>query len=115
MSEKPVSATLLDESTEISLGELCRTCGTHAEWVIALVSEGILIPSGGDPREWRFAASSMKVVHTAKRLHADLGVNLAGVALALDLLSEVERLSARVERLSGLDPQLLTDTIERHD
>ena len=115
MSEKPVTATLLDETIEISLGELCRTCDTHAEWIIELVGEGILVPSGDAPQEWRFAASSMQLVRTAKRLQADLGVNLAGIALALDLLTEVERLSARVERLSGLDPQLLTETFDDHD
>ena len=38
------------------------------------------------------------------RLESDLGVNLAGVALALDLLAEIERLSIRVHRLSDLEP-----------
>ena len=100
MSNDSKSGILLDEVIEISLSELCRASNTHAEWVISLVGEGVLTPLGDDPRQWRFPGSSLKVVRTAKRLENDLGINLAGIALALDLIAEVERLSARVERLS---------------
>ena len=115
MTDELVDGVLLDESIQITLGELCRACDTHAEWVIALVSEGVLVPFGEDPREWRFPGSSMQVVRTAKHLEVDLGVNLAGIALALDLLAEVERLTARVERLSSLDPQLLAESFKHRE
>jgi chaperone modulatory protein CbpM len=38
-------------------------------------------------------------VRCALRLERDLGVNLAGAALALDLLDELNRLRARQRRL----------------
>jgi chaperone modulatory protein CbpM len=34
------------------------------------------------------------------RLQRDLGINLAGIAVALDLLDEVETLRARLRRLN---------------
>ena len=104
MRNTPVSGLVLDDAIEISLEELCRACGKHEQWVIALVSEGVLNPRGKAPAEWRFPGSTLRVARTAQRLESDLGVNLAGVALALDLLAEIERLSIRVHRLSDLEP-----------
>jgi chaperone modulatory protein CbpM len=37
-------------------------------------------------------------VHGALRLKRDLGVNIAGAALAIDLLEELEELRARLQR-----------------
>jgi len=39
-------------------------------------------------------------VRCAQRLEQDLGVNVAGAALAIDLLEELERLCAHLRRLA---------------
>ena len=57
---------------------------------------GILEPLGKQGRHWRFRANSVKRARVAMRLHRDLGVNLAGAALALDLLERIERLDSRL-------------------
>lgn len=44
---------------------------------------------------------SVRRVRCAQRLEQDLGVNIAGAALALELLEELERLRARLHRLEG--------------
>ena len=103
MRTGPLHGVLLDDGLEISLEELCRSCGMQDQWIIALVAEGVLSPRGQDPSNWQFPASAVSLVRTARRLESDLGVNLAGVALALDLLAEIERLSAQVERPWSVD------------
>lgn len=90
---------LLDEYCELGFAELCRACHLSADEVHIMVEEGIIDPLGGEPAQWRFKAVSIGRVRRARRLEQDLGVNLAGVALALDLLDEVERLRARVRRI----------------
>lgn len=80
------------EDDPLTLGQLCRACGTHADWVISLVEEGIIEPDGKELHSWRFSSVSLVRVRSALRLHRDLGVNLAGVALALDLIEEIESL-----------------------
>ena len=42
--------------------------------------------------EWRFSGTALRRTRLALRLERDLELNLAGVALALDLMEEVERL-----------------------
>jgi len=98
-SLKVIEGLLLDEQCTLTLGELSRACRVHAEWLVELVEQGILEPSGSELREWRFSGTSIARVLRAHRLQRDLGVNLAGVALALDLLDEISRLRRRVALL----------------
>jgi chaperone modulatory protein CbpM len=98
---------VLDEE-EISLSELTRTCRVHAEWVMELVDEGVIEPHGqresvGTP-QWRFSATTIVRVKKAHRLQHDLGVNLPGVALALELLDRIDALETRL-RSASLPPK----------
>jgi chaperone modulatory protein CbpM len=88
----PISAVLLDDSVEFSLAELCAACSVSEELVIEIVAEGIVEPLGRDRAQWRFTGIALTRVQRVLRLQHDFGVNLAGAALALDLLEELERL-----------------------
>ena len=96
-----VSDEVLEEEIELTLGELSRTCQLPVEQVFELVEEGIIEPLGRDPAHWRFRGVSVRRVRCAQRLERDLRVNVAGAALALDLLDELERLRARLRRFEG--------------
>jgi chaperone modulatory protein CbpM len=87
-----ISAMLLDDSVEFGLAELCSVCRVSEEFVVEIVAEGIVEPSGGEPARWRFSGLAVTRVQRVIRLQQDLGVNLPGAALALDLLEELERL-----------------------
>jgi chaperone modulatory protein CbpM len=89
---KPLEGILLDEETKVSLTEICKACGVHAETITEMVDYGILEPVGGDVTHWRFSGTSLRRVSTVVRLQRDLGVNLAGAALALDLLDQLAEL-----------------------
>lgn len=97
---KVVSAEVVEA---VSLAELCRSCGVRAEWVVELVDEGILDPMGQAPARWRFSAVSITRVRTAWRLYHDLGVNKAGIAVALNLIDEREHLQQVLKRLERVD------------
>jgi chaperone modulatory protein CbpM len=101
MKQKILSGILLDEQTELSLNDLCHACSSSTEWVIELVEEGALEPVGHEPSQWRFTGTSLQRAHTAMRLQRDLGLNLAGIALALDLLDEIETMRTRLRRLEN--------------
>ena len=97
MIEKTIlTGIVVDESVEFTLGELSHACGMPAEWLLALVDEGVIEPSGGNPTQWRFGGVCLRRVRIVQRLECDLGVNLAGAALVLELLEEVEDLRRRV-------------------
>ena len=96
-----LSGIILEEQTELTLADLCRACAVHAEYIIELVEEGVLAPVGNEPVCWRFSGIHMHRATVALRLQRDLGINLAGVALALQLLDEVEALRARIRAMES--------------
>jgi chaperone modulatory protein CbpM len=89
---------ILEEEVELSLADLCRASQLPAERVIEWVHEGVVEPVGRNPESWSFRGVSLRRIRCARRLEEDLGVNTAGIALALDLLDEIERLRARLGR-----------------
>jgi len=98
MSKEIVTGVVLDELHSLTLEELCQACREQTDWIVELVDEGILEPRGRQVNSWRFAAVSLQRARTVRRLQTDLGVNLAGAALVLDLMDEIEDLRARLRR-----------------
>ena len=87
---------MLDETTVLTKAELCRVCQVEEAWIDELLSLGVLdTPSP----QMAFSAVSIVTVRRARRLEQDFALNVPGVALALDLLGEIERLRAEVRRL----------------
>ena len=90
--EKLLVGQVLEESDLVTLADLCRSCTVETQTVTTLVAEGILDPMGGDVEHWRFTVGSLRRVKTVIHLQRDLGLNLAGAALALDLLDRISEL-----------------------
>ena len=90
-------------NTGVAKHTFCRHCGMPAARIVELVEHGVIEAVGDEPERWRFRAMSVRRVRSAGRLEQDLGVNLAGAALALDLLAELESLRARLARLGAGD------------
>jgi chaperone modulatory protein CbpM len=90
-----------EDSSELTVDELSRACAVPVEFIVELVEEGVLAPAGPAPERWRFNYAHLRRVRVASRLEHDLGVNLAGAALALELLEEIEALRARLRVLGG--------------
>lgn len=99
MTVKTLGGTLLDDQVFFSLQEICTACSVRTEWVIELVEEGILEPRGNERTQWSFSGSSISRVQLARRLQKDLEINLAGVALAIDLLDEIHAMRSRLRYL----------------
>jgi chaperone modulatory protein CbpM len=83
---------VLDENDLVTLADLCRSCTVETQTITTLVAEGILDPMGRDVEHWRFTVGSLRRVKTVIHLQRDLGINLAGAALALDLLDRIAEL-----------------------
>ena len=97
--------SVVEEDMTLTAVELCRAAGASESHLALWIAEGVLEPTGGAPTEWRFAGASLRRVRVAMRLTRDLDVNPPGVALALDLLDEIEALEARLRRGSERPPR----------
>ncbi|MDH4056249.1 MAG: chaperone modulator CbpM [Gammaproteobacteria bacterium] len=101
MPEKTLTGVILDERVELSLNELSRACSVSTEWIVELVGEGVLEPAGQNQERWRFSGLCLQRARTAMRLQQDLEINLAGVALALELMDEIDALRGRLCRFEA--------------
>lgn len=96
-----ITGLILEEQTGLSLDDLCRACAAQADRIIELVNEGVLAPAGNAPDDWRFTGLQLQRARVALRLESDLGVNLAGAALALELLDELDSIRTRLRLFEG--------------
>tara|TARA_R110001592_G_scaffold47763_1_gene151080 strand:- start:3198 stop:3515 length:318 start_codon:yes stop_codon:yes gene_type:complete len=87
-----VAGVVVSDDQIVSLVELCKCCDLAAEHVLTMVEQGIIEPLKFQSSHihWQFTRNSVLRVKTAIRLQRDLDVNLAGAALALDLLDEIK-------------------------
>jgi chaperone modulatory protein CbpM len=92
-----LSGDIVENETRLTLRQLCDACTVHAEYIIELVDEGFIEPIGIEKSHWYFKGTSIIRVQKARRLQRDLGINLAGIALALELMEEIEQLRSRLD------------------
>lgn len=105
-----------EEQSVLTLDEISSACAVQTEYIIELVAEGVITPEVDsqatqepnpeiptethEPYSWRFTGMHLRHIRIASHLQSDLGVNLAGVGLALQLLDEVETLRKRLDVLA---------------
>jgi chaperone modulatory protein CbpM len=104
-----IETQVLAEGEWLSVTQVCRASQIDVAVVIELAELGLVCPRGTQPQDWQVSARELARLRTAARLIRDLGVNVSGAALAVELLEarrELEtRLSAleRCVRASALD------------
>ena len=96
------------DGSTFTLHEVCERGECHAEFVIKLVSYGIISPvePSTEARQWLFDVAALARLHKARRLQRDLKMNLPGLAMSLELLDEVQEMRREVDRLSRQLQQL---------
>ncbi|MGH8209050.1 MAG: chaperone modulator CbpM [Steroidobacteraceae bacterium] len=97
-----LQAHLLDERDWIGAMEICRLCRIELTAVVELADLGIVSPRGYAPEQWQLPATALPRLRTVSRLMHDLGVNVSGAALAVELLDQQHDLERRLRRLERL-------------
>jgi chaperone modulatory protein CbpM len=95
--EQTLYGTLFDDTAVLSLEDLSRMCAVDQRHIVEFVEEGVLkvieVRS-----EWHFTGDALRRARLAVRLERDLELNLAGVALAIELIEELEQLRRQLNR-----------------
>jgi chaperone modulatory protein CbpM len=86
-----LQGSIFDESMTLTLQDLSRMCAVEERHIVEFIEEGVLHAVRRDT-EWIFSGGALRRARLAVRLERDLELNLAGVALALDLMEELQQL-----------------------
>ena len=95
-------AQLLSETDWITAVEICHLCRLDLAAVVELAELGLIRPRGGAPQEWLLPAAAVPRLAVAGRLMRDLGINVTGAALAVELLEAQRDLERRIRHLERL-------------
>jgi chaperone modulatory protein CbpM len=98
-----------DNHVELTLDDMCDAVELPQQTFIKLVEHGILNPRGEQPAEWTFDLTMVSIARKATRLHRDLALNWAAVAIVVDLIEEREQLQAENEALNQQLQRFLQD------
>jgi chaperone modulatory protein CbpM len=85
------------EDHALTIDELSRLCSVDRTTIVEFVQEGVLSVIEINSSEWRFPGAALRRARTAMRLQRDLEINLPGVALALQLMEELDRLRSALD------------------
>ncbi len=88
-----------DDGSLLSVEDICLRCDVSVTLITELVDLGVVEPQGREAAEWQFSVADYLRIRRAVRLQSDLGINEPGVALALDLLDELERMKTEIDHL----------------
>ncbi|MGH8217234.1 MAG: chaperone modulator CbpM [Steroidobacteraceae bacterium] len=94
-----LEAHLLGENDWVQVETLLGLCDLTLDALVELADLGVVYPRGRAPSEWQLPASALPRLRTMSRLVHDLGVNLSGAALAVELIESRRQLERRVREL----------------
>ncbi len=95
--DSPLSGVIFEESAVLTVKDLSRICAVEERHIVEFVEEGVLSVVRVDTSEWHFTGAALRRARLALRLERDLELNMAGVALALQLMEELEQLRGALE------------------
>ena len=97
-----LEAHVLGEGDWIAVSEICQLCRIDLDAVRELAALGVMSSRERAPGEWQVPATALPRLRVVGRLMQDLGVNVSGAALALELLETQRELEVRLRRLERL-------------
>jgi len=87
----------LTQEALYDLETLARLAAVHPTLVSKYIRLGLLDPVVGEGQgehEWRFDDSSLHILRRIQRLRSELGININGVAVVLELLRQISELQS---------------------
>jgi chaperone modulatory protein CbpM len=95
--DQALPGAIFEESAVLTVQDLSRMCAVDERHIVEYVEEGVLSVVEMNTAEWHFTGAALRRARLALRLERDLELNLAGVALALELIEELQRLRREVQ------------------
>lgn len=94
-----LTGVIIEQSDSLTLEEFCKAVQANREAIIQMVEYQLIQPQGDTPEQWRFDSLCLKQGRIAASFHRDLEINMPGVALALELMKQIEELEHQVRLL----------------
>jgi chaperone modulatory protein CbpM len=95
--DQALAGAIFEETALLTVKDLSRMCAVDERHIVEFVEEGVLSVVEIDTAEWHFTGAALRRARLALRLERDLEINLAGIALALELMEELQTLRRKLK------------------
>jgi MerR family transcriptional regulator/heat shock protein HspR len=102
-------------SISYTIGVVADTYGIHQQTLRLYEREGLLAPSRSKGNTRLYTDEDLARLEVILSLTRDLGVNLAGVAVILDLLARMEHMQREFEQFLGALREHVSTEIDEQD
>lgn len=99
MNQNVLTGIIIDRKALLNLDEIIHASHLTHEIIIEMIDYHVLEPSGHSPETWLFDDLCLKRAKMAASFYHDLEINMAGIALAIDLLEQIDDLESRLHIL----------------
>lgn len=100
MSKKTIVAgVLVDENMKVSFVEVCQQFDISKEMIQEMIEHGFFEDHPLQKKDALIDQRTMERMRSAQRLEQDLGINIPGVVLVLELLDELEQIRNELDIL----------------
>jgi MerR family transcriptional regulator/heat shock protein HspR len=90
-----------------------RLCDMHPQTLRLYERMGLVRPKRVSQKNRLYSEADIERLRQIQRLTRDLGVNLAGVEIILDLLDKVEKLQQEIENLRAQTERMVQERVEQ--
>jgi len=87
-----------EEWFKLTMHEVTCSFGVDTALIEEIINEGIVTVKKNKKNQVQFDEEAIRRIRTVIRLNRDLGVNVAGAGLALELIKEIEELKAIINQ-----------------
>ncbi len=99
MNNQVIVGVLIEESETMSYSEVCHKYHIPKELLIEMMEHGLFSNHSTQIENLALNAKELHRIESAFRLHQDLGINLEGVVLAIELLEKIDQLDNELQIL----------------
>lgn len=96
MAKQELTIVMIETDPELTLEQLCQSCHVTPEFVQELIHYGVIEATVNH----HFDVRQLQRLRRLQRLQRDLELNLAGAALAVDLLEQLDEMRRTVMLLN---------------
>ena len=108
-----LEAHVITEGDWIAVTEICQLCRIEPDAVRELGELGVVLAARDAGGGWQVPAAALPRLRIVGRLMRDLGVNVSGAALAVELLEAQRALERRLRDLESLARRSLSESSRR--
>lgn len=94
-----IMGMLVDDHSSVSFVDVCEKQGISEDVLLDMLEHGLLPEVISPDRQVEFDLNMLNRIQSACRLQVDLGLNVPGVVLALELMDELEQLHSELSVL----------------